>query len=60
VALLGLLALAAAVTPANADHWSYAPGVPPPGANDPSCTSSEPPVILVHGTVADGTETWPI
>jgi triacylglycerol lipase len=50
-ALCGLLLAAA---PAAAQ----APGVPPPGANDFSCRSSAPPVILVHGTFGDMTVSW--
>jgi triacylglycerol lipase len=34
------------------------PGVAPPGANDPSCVSQRPPVILVHGTRGDMTISW--
>jgi triacylglycerol lipase len=31
------------------------PGVAPPGANDPSCRSVHPPVVLLHGTRSDMT-----
>src|SRR4051794_21956223 len=37
------------------------PGISPPGANDWSCapTAAHPePVVLVHGTFADMTESW--
>src|SRR5215208_73964 len=37
------------------------PGIPPPGANDPSCrpAAAHPfPVILVHGTFGDMTVSW--
>lgn len=58
LAAAAVLALAAVPAPAGADHYSYRPGLAPAAANDPSCTSSEPPVVLVHGTFADMTESW--
>jgi pimeloyl-ACP methyl ester carboxylesterase len=58
------LALAAAVlalSAAPAGAQSLAPGIPPPGANNPACrpAPSHPyPVILVHGTFGDMTVSW--
>src|SRR3954466_5617442 len=54
---LALLLIAAA--PAGAQ--SLAPGIPPPGANNPACkpAAAHPyPVILVHGTFGDMTVSW--
>jgi triacylglycerol lipase len=56
-ALLALAILLLTAAPASAQS----PGIPPPGANDPSCTPapSHPyPVILVHGTFGDMTVSW--
>jgi triacylglycerol lipase len=57
VTALTLVLLAAA--PANAQQ--LAPGIPPPGANNPACepAAAHPyPVILVHGTFGDMTVSW--
>jgi triacylglycerol lipase len=56
-ALLSLALLLLAAAPASAQS----PGIPPPGANDPSCVPAPEhpyPVILVHGTFGDMTVTW--
>ena len=53
-AVLATAGLLLAAAPAGAQ----APGVPPPGANDFSCRSASPPVILVHGTFGDMTVSW--
>lgn len=67
-AALGALAVAAALgamttTPAAAQlsQIYQAPGISPPGANDPACKPSAGrpvPVILVHGTFTDMTGSW--
>ena len=59
----GLLSLALVLLPAGpASAQSFdAPGIPPPGANDPACrpAAAHPyPVILVHGTFGDMTISW--
>lgn len=59
-ALVAVPALALVPAPANAHHWSQAPGVAPPGTNDPDCTSDHEPVILVHGTLEDMTQNWAV
>jgi pimeloyl-ACP methyl ester carboxylesterase len=53
LALLGALA-------APATAGAQTPGIPPPGANDFSCRSTQHPVpvILVHGTFGDMTVSW--
>ena len=54
---LALVLLSAA--PAGAQQ--LAPGIPPPGANNPACkpAAAHPyPVILVHGTFGDMTVSW--
>jgi triacylglycerol lipase len=56
--LLALLLVLATAAPAAAQE---APGIPPPGANDPACrpAAAHPyPVILVHGTFGDMTVSW--
>src|SRR3954465_4779445 len=56
---LALMLLLATAAPAGAQ--GLAPGIPPPGANDPDCkpAASHPyPVILVHGTFGDMTVSW--
>ena len=50
IAVLLAAGLLAAATPASAQA--------PPGANDFSCRSPAPPVILVHGTFGDMTVSW--
>jgi pimeloyl-ACP methyl ester carboxylesterase len=50
VVLLGTVAVLVAAAPAGAQA--------PPGANDFSCRSAAPPVILVHGTFGDMTVSW--
>jgi triacylglycerol lipase len=56
VLLLALLGALAAPATASAQT----PGIPPPGANDFSCRSTQHPVpvILVHGTFGDMTVSW--
>jgi pimeloyl-ACP methyl ester carboxylesterase len=57
LAALVLVLLAAA----PADAQQLAPGIPPPGANNPACkpAAAHPyPVILVHGTFGDMTVSW--
>src|SRR3954465_2155707 len=56
---LALMLLLATAAPAGAQ--GLAPGIPPPGANDPACkpAAAHPyPVILVHGTFGDMTVSW--
>jgi pimeloyl-ACP methyl ester carboxylesterase len=56
----GILALALLLLGA-APAGAQAPGIPPPGANDPDCrpAAAHPyPVILVHGTFGDMTVSW--
>jgi pimeloyl-ACP methyl ester carboxylesterase len=56
---LALVLLLVTAGPAGAQ--SLAPGIPPPGANDPACkpAAAHPyPVILVHGTFGDMTVSW--
>jgi triacylglycerol lipase len=55
-ALAAVLATAGLLAAGPAGAQS--PGVPPPGANDFSCRSAAPPVILVHGTFGDMTVSW--
>jgi pimeloyl-ACP methyl ester carboxylesterase len=58
---LVLVALAAAPAGAQQNPIFQAPGIPPPGANDPACkpAAAHPfPVILVHGTFGDMTVSW--
>ena len=57
IALLALLALPAAAS-AQRPPWDRSPGIAPPGANDASCTSERPPVVLLHGTFGDMTVSW--
>jgi triacylglycerol lipase len=60
-AALALAALLLALSAAPASARSLAPGIPPPGANDPGCRPAPGhpyPVILVHGTFADMTVSW--
>jgi pimeloyl-ACP methyl ester carboxylesterase len=48
-------------TAPSAGAQSLAPGIPPPGANNPACkpAAAHPyPVILVHGTFGDMTVSW--
>ena len=60
--LLALLLVLFGAAPAAAQGPVYdSPGIPPPGANDPSCrpAGAHPyPVILVHGTFGDMTVSW--
>src|SRR5689334_17543206 len=61
--LLALLLALAAAAPASAQENPIylSPGIPPPGANNPSCkpAAAHPyPVILVHGTFGDMTVSW--
>jgi pimeloyl-ACP methyl ester carboxylesterase len=64
--LLAVIAVACllAAGPARAqsgEALQQSPGIPPPGANDPSCHPSAQhpvPVILVHGTFDDMTRAW--
>src|SRR4051794_38194773 len=64
VVLATVLATALAVVPAAQARLNdlYAsPGISPPGANDFACkpTARHPdPVVLVHGTFLDQTESW--
>src|SRR4051812_25530819 len=56
---LALVLLLATAAPASAQ--GLAPGIPPPGANNPACkpAAAHPfPVILVHGTFGDMTVSW--
>src|SRR3954447_14019025 len=56
---LALMLLLATAAPAGAQ--GLAPGIPPPGANNPACkpAAAHPyPVILVHGTFGDMTVSW--
>jgi pimeloyl-ACP methyl ester carboxylesterase len=56
---LALMLLLATAAPAGAQ--GLAPGIPPPGANNPACkpAATHPyPVILVHGTFGDMTVSW--
>jgi triacylglycerol lipase len=58
--LLALALLLLGAAPASAQSFD-APGIPPPGANDPACrpAAAHPsPVILVHGTFGDMTVSW--
>ena len=58
---LVLVALAAAPAGAQQNPIFEAPGIPPPGANNPACrpAAAHPfPVILVHGTFGDMTVSW--
>jgi pimeloyl-ACP methyl ester carboxylesterase len=58
-ATIALAALLFALSAAPASAQS--PGIPPPGANNPSCkpAAAHPyPVILVHGTFGDMTVSW--
>jgi triacylglycerol lipase len=58
---LALTLLCAAPAGAQQNPIFQPPGIPPPGANDPSCkpAASHPyPVILVHGTFGDMTVSW--
>jgi pimeloyl-ACP methyl ester carboxylesterase len=58
---LVLVLLSAAPASAQEDPIFQAPGIPPPGANDPDCrpAAGHPsPVILVHGTFGDMTVSW--
>jgi triacylglycerol esterase/lipase EstA (alpha/beta hydrolase family) len=58
---LALVLLAAAPAGAQGNPTFQAPGIPPPGANNPACkpAAAHPfPVILVHGTFADMTVSW--
>ena len=58
---LAVLALSAAPAAAQENPLFLSPGIPPPGANDPSCkpAANHPyPVILVHGTFGDMTVSW--
>src|SRR3954452_3806301 len=57
--VLALVLLLATAAPASAQ--GLAPGIPPPGANNPACkpAAAHPfPVILVHGTFGDMTVSW--
>ena len=58
VTAITLLLLAVPAAQAQQAPWDRSPGVAPPGANDPTCTSQRPPVILVHGTFEDMTMSW--
>ena len=58
---LALVLLAAAPADAQENPSFKAPGIPPPGANNPACrpAAAHPfPVILVHGTFGDMTVSW--
>jgi pimeloyl-ACP methyl ester carboxylesterase len=58
---LAVLLLSAAPAGAQTNPIFQSPGIPPPGANDPSCkpAANHPyPVILVHGTFGDMTVSW--
>ena len=58
---LALVLVAAAPADAQQNPSFTAPGIPPPGANNPACrpAAAHPfPVILVHGTFGDMTVSW--
>ena len=55
---LAAVVVTAGLLLAAAPAGAQTPGVPPPGANDFSCRSTAPPVILVHGTFGDMTVSW--
>jgi triacylglycerol lipase len=58
---LALVLLAAAPASAQENPTFDAPGIPPPGANNPACKPARAhpsPVILVHGTFGDMTVSW--
>jgi pimeloyl-ACP methyl ester carboxylesterase len=58
---LALVVTVLALSAAPASAQSLAPGIPPPGANNPACKPAVAhpyPVILVHGTFGDMTVSW--
>ena len=58
---LALVLVAAAPADAQKNPSFLAPGIPPPGANNPACrpAAAHPfPVIPVHGTFGDMTVSW--